>query len=137
MDGPDCNVEGATRSKLRMKLRPRRATVGERRCFRATVRTPNGSRVREARVRIGKRSKLTNDRGKTRVCRTFKKGGRYKVTAVKVGFAKAKKRIRVRRCRSSAQYGGSWSYHSPSARNDDQKRCLALTSSSERSMSGT
>nr|MBA2545856.1 hypothetical protein [Solirubrobacterales bacterium] len=97
VDGPDCTVEGATRTKLRMKLRPRRAVTGERRCFRATVRTENGSRVREARVRIGKRSRLTNDQGKTRVCRTFGKPGTYKVTAKKVGFKKAKKRIRVRR----------------------------------------
>ena len=97
VDGPDCAVEGATKAKLRMKLRPRRATVGKRRCFRAIVRTENGSRVREARVRIGKRSKLTNERGKARICRTFGKRGKFKATAKKIGFQKAKKKIRVRR----------------------------------------
>ncbi len=41
------------------------------------------------------------------------------------------------RGRRSAQYGGSSSYQSPSIRNDRQKRCLAPSSSSEASMSGT
>jgi hypothetical protein len=101
VDGPDCAVAGATRSKLRMRLRPRRATVGVRRCFRATVRTENESLVRDARVRIGKRSKLTDDRGRAKICRSFGRRGKFKATAVKVGFAKAKKRIRVKRARSA------------------------------------
>jgi endoglycosylceramidase len=101
VDGPDCAVAGATAGKLRMKLRPRRATVGKRRCFRATVRTQNESLVRDARVRIGKRSKLTNERGRARICRTFGRRGTFKATAKKIGYTKAKKKIRVKRARGA------------------------------------
>ena len=43
VSGPDCAVSGAARAKLRLKLRPTRALVGEPTCFRATVKTRQGS----------------------------------------------------------------------------------------------
>ena len=92
-------MAGAERAKLRLKIRPRRAIEDRRRCFKATVKTQNGSRVQGAKVRIGKRARRTNERGRTRICRRFAKPGAYKATAKKVGFTKARKRIRVRRGR--------------------------------------
>lgn len=96
VSGPDCAVADAPRAKLRLKLRPARARVGETTCFRATVKTRQGSRLRGARVRVGGVAKRTDDRGKARVCRSFAKAGPYSAAVKKVGFKPVRLAVRVR-----------------------------------------
>jgi len=95
-DGPDCLVEGARRTRLRLRVRPRRAVVGERTCFRATVRTRERTRVEGAKVRLGRRVKRTNRRGRARICRTFTLPGAYRIKAKKLGYKRAKRKIGAR-----------------------------------------
>ena len=94
-DGPDCLVAGAQRTRLRLKIRPRHAPVGVRTCFEATVRTRERTRVQGAKVRIGSETGRTDRSGKAKLCRRFTSPGRYRVSARKLGYKRAKKRIRV------------------------------------------
>jgi endoglycosylceramidase len=97
VDGPDCLVAGAPRPKLRVKVRPRRATTDERTCFRVTVRTGRGgARVVGSKVRFGNKRKRTNARGRARICRRFGEPGRYKVKAKKPGYRRDVARVKVR-----------------------------------------
>jgi endoglycosylceramidase len=96
VDGPDCLVEGAQRPRLKLRLRPRRTQAGRRSCFKATVRTPTGGRVKGATVRIGRARAKTSRRGRAKLCRSFAKPGRYRATAKKLGFKPARRKIRVR-----------------------------------------
>jgi endoglycosylceramidase len=95
-DGPDCLVEGARRTRLRLRVRPRTASVAVRSCVVATVRTRERTLVEGAKVRIGSETDRTNRKGKAKLCRRFASPGRYKVTARKLGFKRAKRKITVR-----------------------------------------
>jgi endoglycosylceramidase len=105
-DEPDCRLasggdgDGAASSvqleQLRLRVRPRRAVAGVRTCFRARVRTPAGSPVAGARLRLNGRARRTGARGRRRLCRSFQTPGSRTVLASKAGFAPASARIRVR-----------------------------------------
>ncbi|MGZ5387996.1 MAG: cellulase family glycosylhydrolase [Solirubrobacterales bacterium] len=96
VEGPECVVAGAKRQRLRLKLSPRSAPAGERTCFKAAVRTAGGAALRGARVRVAGARGRTGKRGRARFCASFRKAGRYKATAKKLGFKPARRAIRVR-----------------------------------------
>jgi endoglycosylceramidase len=85
VDGPDCLVAGAKRTRLRMRVRPRVAPVGERTCFAARVRTRERTRVKGAQVRLGNQVDRTDRRGKAKLCQGFAAPGKYRITARKLG----------------------------------------------------
>jgi hypothetical protein len=70
--------------------------VGERSCVVATVRTRERTPVEKAKVRIGSEAGRTNREGKAKLCRRFASPGRYRVTARKLGFKRAKRKLTVR-----------------------------------------
>jgi endoglycosylceramidase len=95
VDGPDCVVEGARRTRLRLKLRPRAVAAAERSCFTATVRTRERTRVEGARVFVNGRAKRTNRRGRARLCTRFDRPGRYRVKAKKLGYKRARRTLKA------------------------------------------
>ena len=94
-DGPDCVVEGARRTRLRLKLKPRAVPAGERSCFTATVRTRERTRVEGARVFADGRAKRTSKRGRARLCTNFDRPGRYRVKAKKLGYKRARRTLKA------------------------------------------
>jgi hypothetical protein len=87
------------RSRLRLKVRPRRTRAGRRTRFRfkVTARVRGKRRlVRGVRIRLAGRRARTNRRGRARIRLRFNRPGRYRVRARKKGMRGASKWVRVR-----------------------------------------
>jgi endoglycosylceramidase len=95
MDGPDCAVKGAKRSRLRIRVSPRTPPAEGVTCFTVVVRTREGTRLIGAGVRIARERGRTSKRGRALICADPKRG-KNRVTARKVGFKPAKRSIRAR-----------------------------------------
>ena len=80
--------------KLRLQVRPGRATEDERTCFRFTV-TSDGDRVNNSTVKFGGERSKTNERGKTTICRTFGSPGRETARASKNGYRGDRARVTI------------------------------------------
>jgi hypothetical protein len=78
-------VDDEPKPKLRLTVRPRQATAGQRTCFEFTV-TSEGDRVRGSTVEFGGERDRTNKHGRTTICRTFGSPGRQRAEASKGGF---------------------------------------------------
>ena len=78
-------VDEEPKPKLRLQVRPKQATAGERTCFKFTV-TSEGDRVRGSTVKFGGERERTNKHGKTTICHTFGSPGRERARASKGGF---------------------------------------------------
>jgi hypothetical protein len=85
--------------KLRLKVKPKRGRIGKRSCFKVRVTDAAGQSVPGAKVKLGKKHKLTNQAGRKRICRRFKKPGKPRITASKPGYDSASRRLKVRRPR--------------------------------------
>jgi hypothetical protein len=83
---------------LRLRVRPRRARVGRRRCFRARV-TSRGKPVRRARVRLAGRVRRTGRSGRARLCVRLRHPGRFRATAKRRGYRTARATVRATRRR--------------------------------------
>jgi hypothetical protein len=84
------------RPRLRLSVRPRRATVSRRTVFRFRVR--RGSRpVRGARVRFAGRRARTGAKGRARIVARLHRAGRYRARAVKRGMRPARVSVLARR----------------------------------------
>lgn len=81
---------------LRLSVRPRRTTAGERTRFRVKV-TADGEPVQAATVRLAGREATTGERGKAVLRRKFKRTGKRRVVASKGGYRRARKRVRIAR----------------------------------------
>ena len=81
-------------SKLRLSVRPRRATVGKRTRFRARVKA-DGEPLEGVIVRLARRRAITDERGKAVLQRKFKRAGKRRARASKGGYRSARKRVRV------------------------------------------
>jgi hypothetical protein len=89
------NGGGNRAGRLRLKVKPKRGHLGGRSCFKVRVSTPEGAPVAGARVKLGRKSKLTNGAWRTRICRRFKKSGKPRIKAAKPGYESAFRRLRV------------------------------------------
>jgi hypothetical protein len=87
---------GAAAGKLHVRAKPKRARTDRRSCFKVVVTADDGSPVPGATVRLGRKHKLTNAGGRTRICRRFHKRGKPKLKASKPGYESAFRRLRVR-----------------------------------------
>ncbi len=84
------------RPRLRVTVRPRRATAGRRTCFRFRVRRSRGRPIRGSRVRFAGRSRATNRHGRARICVRFDRPGSKRGRVTKPGFRAARIQVRVR-----------------------------------------
>ena len=89
----------ASAGKLHVRAKPKKARTGRRSCFKVIVTADDGSPAPGATVRLGRKHKLTNTAGRTRICRRFHKRGKPRITATKPGYDPATRRLRVRRAR--------------------------------------
>jgi hypothetical protein len=90
---------GAAAGKLHVRAKPKKARIGRRSCFKVVVTADDGSLVPGATVQLGRKHRLTNVAGRTRICRRFHKRGKVKISASKPGYESAARRLRVRRSR--------------------------------------
>jgi hypothetical protein len=81
--------------QIKASARPRRATAGERTCFRFRARLGRGFPLVDAEVRFDGDEKTTNRRGRARMCARLH-GSRRRVARIrKPGYEPGKTRIRV------------------------------------------
>jgi hypothetical protein len=85
--------------RLRVKVRPKRARAGKRTRFR--VRVLGGLPgdlfpVSGAKVKLGKKRRVTNERGRVRLKVRFRRAGKRKVVARVPGVGSARAKVRVR-----------------------------------------
>jgi sugar lactone lactonase YvrE len=88
-------IDAGNPPQIKASARPRRATEGERTCFRFRARLGRGFPLVDAEVRFAGDDKATNERGRARMCARLH-GGRGRVARVrKPGFEPDRVRIRV------------------------------------------
>jgi gamma-glutamyltranspeptidase/glutathione hydrolase len=88
--------ESVTPEQLRLRARPRMVPPGRRVRFRFTVSTLDRRRIAGATVRFAGRRVRTNANGRARIKRRFRRVGRRRATAAKLGFTRAEAFVRVR-----------------------------------------
>jgi hypothetical protein len=86
---------GGGAAALNLSVKPRRAHVGRRTCFRFTT-TTGGTPVSGAKVRFGRKRGKSDAAGQTRLCERPVRRGLHKAVAGKSGFTPAAARVRVR-----------------------------------------
>jgi sugar lactone lactonase YvrE len=76
-------------------VRPRRARVDERSCFRFRVRSEGAEPVRNAWIRFAGERKRTGKRGRERICASFHSRGKRVARVTKQGFTPARVAVGV------------------------------------------
>ena len=90
-------IDAGNPPRIKASARPRRATAGERTCFRFRARLGRGFPLADAKVRFAGDEKATDERGRARMCARLH-GGRGRMARVrKPGFGPDRVRIRVAR----------------------------------------
>jgi len=90
---------GGARSAIRLKVRPRRVRVGQRKRFRFVARTRGGAPLSGVKVRFGRKRAWNDSRGIARIRIRFHKPRRARAKATARGYKSGAGRVKVLRRR--------------------------------------
>jgi len=84
------------RKQLKLKVRRKRRHPPRYSCFKVRVTDQSGRPIKGARVRLGRKSKLTRANGRTTICRRHHARSRGRVKVSKPGYLSVGLKLRHR-----------------------------------------